>query len=89
MFVYMAREKAPRIDGVWQRGADARLHKRGEVGPDDDAVGFRKRMEDQGYEVRMSSENLGDEIDPAGGTIHKRVVRRPGRAVEVLEGGAS
>lgn len=88
MFCYMATAPAPRnADGTFDQPEGARFNKRGvcEPPPVGDPAGFQRRMAGQGLEVRFYNEDRGDVIDVAGKTIHKKVVRRPGRAPEVKE----
>lgn len=88
MFCYMATAAAPcDADGNFIQPEGARFHKRGEVEPPPvgDPVGFQRRMAAHGLEVRFYNEDRGDVIDAAGETVHRKVVRRPGRALEIVE----
>lgn len=88
MYCYMATAPAPRdAAGEWLQPKGAVLNKRGLVEPPPvgDPAGFQKRMAKDGFEVRFYNEDRGDVIDAAGQTVHKTVVRRPGRALEIEE----
>lgn len=88
MFCYMATARAERdADGNWLQPEGAIFNKRGvaEPPPVGDPAGFQRRMAADGYEVRFYNEDRGDVIDAAGDTIHKTVIRRPGRSPEIVE----
>lgn len=89
MHVYMAVEAAPRDEaGTFAHREGAEFNYRGEADPEagDDPVAFKTRMAGRGHEVVLTKEHRGDVLRfEAGGfvTKHGKVVRRPGRKLEV------